>query len=263
MPFEHVLQASRFELKYVIDEQRAHGVRDFVKNYLEPDENADPSALDCAYPVHSLYCDSPGLMLYKQTVQGLKNRFKLRIRFYNGKQDAPAFLEIKRRVTDVICKERAAITRKGVERLIDGGWPDASCLFGRNGAAKGGSALENFRTLYASLEAGPCVYVSYLREAYVSPNSNQVRVTFDRLIQGSHFDRGQCLIPPKFTEGIRPDIGGVVLEMKFTDRFPPWMRDAVLAFNLQRGSMAKYVTCVDAMGIRPGLRFSAQSGIAR
>ena len=44
MPFEHVLQASRFELKYVIDEQRAHGVRDFVKNFLEPDEHADPSA---------------------------------------------------------------------------------------------------------------------------------------------------------------------------------------------------------------------------
>ena len=100
-----------------------------------------------------------------------------------------------------------------------------------------------------------------MREAYVSPNSNQVRVTFDRLIQGTPFDRRQCLIPPKFTEGIRPKIGGVVLEMKFTDRFPPWMRDAVLAFNLQRGSMAKYVTCVEAMGIRPGLRFSAQMGI--
>ena len=260
MPFQHTLQASRFELKYIIDEQRARGVRDFVKNHLEPDEHADPAEENRAYPVHSLYVDTPALLLYGQTVHGLKNRFKLRIRFYDGNPDTPAFFEIKRRVTDVICKERAAVARAGAENLIDGGWPDGSYLFGENGSVKALGALENFRSLYTSLVACPCVYVSYMREAYVSPNSNQMRITFDRELYGARFDRSACLIPPE--DGIRPNIGGVILELKFTDRFPAWMRDLVQAFNLQRCSMPKYIDCVDAMGIQPGHGFQAELGRA-
>ncbi len=259
MPFQHTLQASRFELKYIIDPERALAVRNFVRDYLEPDEHADPTEENGAYPVHSLYIDNPALLLYQQTVHGLKNRFKLRIRFYDGNPDMPAFLEIKRRVTDVIRKERAAVTREGVECLIDDGWPGPSCLFGKNGNIKAVSALENFRSLYASIGAGPAVYVSYMREAYVSPNSNQVRVTFDRQLFGSRFDRSQCLIPP--VDGARPDIAGVILELKFTDRFPTWMRDLVQAFNLQRCSMPKYIDCVDVLGIKPGQGFPLEAGM--
>ena len=62
-----------------------------------------------SYRICSLYIDSPQLFLYNQTVLGEKNRFKLRIRFYDDDPAHPAFLEIKRRVTDVILKE----TRRG------------------------------------------------------------------------------------------------------------------------------------------------------
>ncbi len=249
MSFQHALQASRFELKYIISEQCAHGIRDFVSNHLEADEHARPGP-DPSYPVNSLYLDTPSLLLFGQTVEGIKNRFKLRIRFYDGKPDAPAFLEIKRRVTDVICKERAAISREGVERLLDGKWPGPEYLMGKNGNPVASSALHNFCNLCQTINAGPCVYVCYMREAYVSPNSNQVRVTFDRGLFGSRFDRQTCLIPPK--DGGRPEIGGVVLELKFTDRFPPWMKDLVQAFNLQRCSMPKYIKCISKLGIQPG-----------
>ncbi len=251
MPFNHGLQASRFELKFVIDENCALGVRNFLSSHLEPDEHAKRSP-DCSYPVNSLYIDSPELMLFHQTAGGLKNRFKLRIRFYDGKPESPAFLEIKRRVTDVICKERAALTREGVNCLVDGGWPNASHLFRNNGDTRAGSALRNFCSLYESINAGPCIYVCYMREAYVSPNSDQVRVTFDRQLLGASFDRSMPLIPP--TEGVRPEIGNndrVILELKFTDRFPLWMRELVQAFNLQRRSVPKYNMCIKSMGMAP------------
>ncbi len=78
--FPHKLQASRFEFKYVIDEGLAIRVRHFLGTNLEPDEHTQLSA-DNSYPVHSLYLDSPDLALFKQTAHGIKNRFKLRIRF--------------------------------------------------------------------------------------------------------------------------------------------------------------------------------------
>lgn len=248
MPYRHRLQASRFELKYVIDEARALGVREFISSHLEPDEHVRQSTND-SYSVHSLYLDSPDLVLYRQTACGAKNRFKLRIRFYDGNPDGPAFLEIKRRVTDVICKERAAVRRAAVESLVDGRWPDASHLMGENNDAKSISALQNFCSLCESVGAAARIYVCYLREAYVCPDSDQVRVTFDRQLLGSPFHRDTCLIPP--AEGSVPDVGGVILELKFTDRFPPWMREMVQAFNLQRRSVPKYNMCIEAMGLEP------------
>ena len=74
MSFRHKLQASRFELKYLIAERRTAAIRDFLRSYHVLDEYHRP---ECAnrYQISSLYLDNPGLELYKQTVHGIKNRF--------------------------------------------------------------------------------------------------------------------------------------------------------------------------------------------
>jgi len=249
MPFQHTLQASRFELKYIIDEQCAAGIRDFVSSHLEPDEHARPEEGN-SYPLASLYLDTPSLLLYGQTLQGIKNRFKLRIRFYDDDPDHPAFMEIKRRVTDVICKERAMVSKEGVRRILSGEGPSRGFLMGDNGNPKAGSALVNFCNLCDTVGAIGCCYVSYVREAYVSPNSNSVRVTFDRQLLGGPYQQGDGLKYP--FDGARPNVGGVILELKFTDRFPEWMHGVVQAFNLQRTSVPKYVHCINSLGIEPG-----------
>ncbi|OHB68388.1 MAG: hypothetical protein A2V70_00460 [Planctomycetes bacterium RBG_13_63_9] len=248
MSYRHGLQASRFEFKFIVDEASAEGIRNFIRAHLEPDEHTDPGAGN-AYPVNSLYLDSPDLVLFQQTASGLKNRFKLRIRFYDSDPRSPAFLEIKRRTTDVILKERAALTRAGVRYLLDGGLPNETHLVNDDGGAKAGKALQNFYSLYDSIDGCAQIYVCYMREAYVSPDSDKIRVTFDRQLMGSPFDRETCLTVP--LQGTMPDVGGVVLEMKFTDRFPTWMQEMVEQFNLQRRSVPKYNLCVKAMGRQP------------
>ena len=260
MPFQHSLQTSRFELKYIIDEHRAAGIRDFASSHLEADEHARPEE-GLSYPVTSLYLDTPALLLYGQTLQGLKNRFKLRIRFYDDDPDHPAFIEIKRRVTDVIAKERAMVTKEGVRRMLNGEGPGWAFLMDDNGDPKAGSALVNFCNLWDTVGAVACCYVSYTREAYVSPNSNAVRVTFDRQVMGSPLQQGHGLQLP--TDGKRPNLGGVVLELKFTDRFPEWMHDVVQAFDLQRTSVPKYVHCVNSLGIQPGQGLDARMGMVQ
>jgi len=247
VPYSHKPQSNRFELKYIIGERSAQGIRDFLRGRLELDEHAQPDQAN-AYPVFSLYLDTPTLTLFRQTTQGLKNRFKLRIRFYDDDAGSPAFLEIKRRITDVISKERTAICREGVRRLLDGGWPDESHLMGTHTNGRRPGTLQQFWRLCDAIGAKGCVYVSYLREAYVSPNSDQVRITFDRRLSASPYEPGSELSLP--SEGIRPEMGGVILEIKFTDRFPQWMRKLAQAFGLQRLSVPKYVKCVEAMGFQ-------------
>ena len=244
----HKLQSNRFELKYLVDESQAVAIRDFLQGYLVPDENGKDRP-NSAYPVYTLYLDSPTLTLYRQTILGLKNRFKLRIRFYDDVPINPAFLEIKRRIADAIRKERAAIHRDTIHALVNGGRPDASHLFG-NGDGQSAKALDQFCVLYEELGAIPSTYVSYFREAYVLPESEQLRVTFDRHIRSGTFDPQIGLVPP--INGADADVAGVVLELKYVDRFPNWMQDLVWAFNLQRCSVPKYILGVEALGIRPG-----------
>ncbi len=260
MAYRHGLQTSRFEMKYIIDEETARGLRNFISSHLEPDEHCRPE-MDNAYPIASLYLDTPDLFLYGQTMQGIKNRFKLRIRFYDNNPDSPAFLEIKRRVTDVIRKERATVTKKSIHRVFAGEVPDLACLMGDQTNPKSGSALLSFCGLCNRTGALGRAYVSYLREAYVSPNSDQVRVTFDRQLLGSPYEQGADLALP--TQGSWPDVGGVILELKFTDRFPSWMHELAQAFNLQRISVPKYIHCINALGIRPEDGADLQVGMAR
>jgi len=238
------LQTNRYELKYVIDERRARAMRDYVRVYMEPDAHVrDLSA--CSYPVHSLYLDTPAFDLYRQTIDGLKNRFKLRIRFYDNSPSSPAFLEIKRRLTDVIRKERAAVSKECVYHLMNG---SPSCRAERNSAhCSDGerAALERFCHLREKVGAGGAAYVSYDREAYVSPGSDNLRVTFDRQLTGNSFCPPIALTPP--SQGVAACGSGVILEIKFVDRFPRWLQDVVLTLDLQRCSFAKYCRCVEAL----------------
>jgi hypothetical protein len=259
MSFQHRLQKNRFELKYIIREETARSVRDFCRSYLVPDENAKEEN-GWQYPIHSVYLDGPGYMLAKSTVEGAKNRFKLRVRYYDDNPDAPVFFEIKRRVNDAILKQRAAIRRSKAIHLIDGGhYPEPSDLKNPTDM-KAYDSLRVFCELRESINGTGKVIVSYLREAYVTPDSDQVRVTFDRNLITTKFEgRFVC---GDFENGIRAPIGrtihGCVLELKFTDRFPNWMRDLVHTFNLRRTSMPKYVNCLFTLG-QDGMRDKIRS----
>jgi hypothetical protein len=230
-----LVQGNRFELKYIIAESTARNVRDFARSYLLPDKYADQKRNN-SYPVYSLYLDSPGRELYGSTVQGHKNRFKLRLRYYDEVDSHPVFFEIKRRVTDVILKDRAGVRRSSILPLLAGQWPTRNDL--APGSEKFYAALDRFCTLRALLKADGWAFVSYLREAYTSADGH-VRVTFDREIAGARY-RGVFKLPGA-DAWLHPPIGGVVLELKYTDRFPCWMSEMVRAMDLWRGPMAKYV----------------------
>ena len=250
MSHGHRAQTNRFELKYLIDEERATAVREFVSGYLEHDEYALSNST-YSYPVYSLYMDTPTLVLYRQTTQGLKNRFKLRIRFYDDDPTSAVFLEIKRRLSGIICKERAALRRDGIDMLLNGGRPDVTHLVQCSGNRNAEMALGRFCTLCEELGAVGVTYVGYMREAYVQPNSDNLRVTLDRQLRGQEFDVRAGLTTP--TWSVSPNVKGVILELKFVDRFPSWMQDLVWTLDLDRCSMAKYVHCVEALDLHSNL----------
>ncbi len=250
------LQKQRYELKYVIPEQKALAIRDFLRCYLDVDKNGLGQP-DLSYPVHSLYLDSPSMSLYHSTINGDKNRFKLRIRFYNESDETPVFLEIKRRMNNIISKKRVGVPRATAQSILSGQIPAleeisaANKKKGSNETQEGLStsqidALLEFSDHVNQLQAQPVSHVAYRREAWILPDSNVVRVTLDRQVRCEPDPDARLntiMNNPTFVFG-----DWVILELKFTDRFPNWFRDLVEVFNLTQCGAAKYVDGVTLMG---------------
>ena len=177
-------QGCRYELKYIIDERCARGVRDFVRAHLQRDPHAVPE-MRYSYPIYSLYLDGPGLTLYSATVQAQKNRYKLRIRYYDHDPQSPVFFEIKRRVGEVILKDRTAVCRSSVQRLLAGHAPRPEDL--PDPTDTGGlSVLCRFCELKNAIHAEPKIIVYFEREAWISAHDEELRVTFDREAAAAH-----------------------------------------------------------------------------
>jgi hypothetical protein len=237
------LQPQRFELKYLVSEPTALGIRDFVRSYLELDEFG-ATLPNFSYPVHSLYLDSDDLALYRATINGDKNRFKLRIRFYEDRGDAPVFFEIKRRMNNIIMKQRGGVRREHVPAILAGQLPWSGMLISNQPRQM--VALQNFCRLMMNIGAKPRSHISYMREAWISRHDNSVRVTLDRAVYAD--PEPTCRLS---TQMERPELlfkNLVILELKFTNRFPDWFRDLVRIFGVMQCGAAKYADGVVALG---------------
>ncbi len=237
------LQPQRFELKYLVSEDVALAMRDFVRSYLVPDEFASKSS-DFSYPNHSLYLDSGDLRLYWDVVNGNKNRYKLRLRYYDDNPAAPVFFEIKRRSDNAILKQRGGVRREAVPALLAGQLPEASHLV--SSSPKHLSALQSFCRLMHDSGATLKTHVFYQREAWMSHEDNSVRVTFDRQVRIT--PHTQPVITTRMENPVLPWGPLVILELKFTTRFPNWFFEMVRLFNVMQCGVAKYAEGVALLG---------------
>ena len=243
MAQDHTLMSSRYELKYLIPQRLALKIRDFVQQYLELDEFG-VGMPNLSYPVHSLYLDTDDWRIYWRTINGDKNRFKLRIRFYNDSPKTPVFWEIKRRMKDVILKQRCGVKRPFAHQVVNGQLPGPAEMVAPNDPDEL-KAIQEFFQLQFDLGAWPKMHVAYDREAYVNNTNNEVRLTFDRNIRvGCRFDG---ILTTKMEDpfvcsgpGFDPD-DLVVLELKFSSRFPDFYRDLVRNFDLMQSGASKYL----------------------
>jgi hypothetical protein len=243
MSQDHRLQQQRFELKYPIDEGITPQLRDFVSSYLDLDDFA-VGCQNLSYPVHSLYLDSDNLKTHHAAANGVKNRFKLRLRYYDDRPDSPVFFEVKRRMDNCIIKQRCGVRREAVPLLLAGQLPEPAHLLSTE--PRHLVALQRFNLLLHQINARPKLHNNYLREAWVSPHDNSVRVTFDRHIRVEPWFRAKAVVEMDQPVSVYPEF--VILELKFTTRFPDWFKDMVRRFDLMQLSAAKYSQGVEVLG---------------
>jgi hypothetical protein len=251
-------QGSRFEQKYIVTEEVALQIRDFIGSHFELDEHGAGKP-NFSYPVHSVYLDSDDLKLYWSTINGDKNRFKLRLRFYDDDPNTPVFCEIKQRTNKCLVKKRVAVRRDTVDQLLAGRTPQLSLL---SSDPHDLAALKEFRQRTQELKAIPAAHIAYAREAYMTRDDNSARLTMDRQVrvaparvsQSLGEARGDVQTSPRFplsTTMLNPTLvwgNDVVLELKFIDRRPDCFGELVRIFGLRECGAAKYIDGVATLG---------------
>lgn len=228
----------RYELKYHINESTAAAIARYVEQYLQMDRYSKLQRKG-DYPIVSLYLDSADLQLCRESLRGLKNRFKLRIRSYTDEPEYPRFFEIKRRLNTVIMKSRARVMDKDVPSLL-AGLPLPPQEFKADV-----DTIDQFQLYVDSIQARPAVLVRYMRHAYEGDSNNRVRVTFDRDLAYKITRRPEVRLGGSGWQRNPFSQNGVVLEIKFTGHFPSWLTDMVKYFNLRQRSISKFASSIE------------------
>lgn len=186
---------------------------------------------DGTYKIRSLYFDNYRDKALREKIDGVNEREKFRIRYYNGNTEV-IHLEKKSKLNGLCNKLSANITKEQVEELLRG---NIEVLYD----SKEGLLVELY-TKMKSEQLKPRVIVDYTREPYVYAPGN-VRITFDSNIRSgfytdSFFD-WEC--PTVATD--KTDT--VLMEVKYDDYMPDIIRMCIQENERQQEAFSKYASC--------------------
>ena len=251
------LRIERHEAKYVVPYSLMPEIRRYISPYVVPDKHGKGEFPK--YLVRTIQLDNRNLCLhYAKEIEQL-NRFKLRIRTYGTDGTAPYFVEIKRKLGDLIVKTRSVLTPEhySPELFLS---PGPHVPFS---SEKEHMNYLDFIRLIQEIGAQPVAMIQYERESYMGEREDYARVTFDTRIcyqMISSYDLSQVndgrwhrVDTPT---GLGTDYAGFILELKSKMGIPWWLLDLVRSFNLVRVGFCKYSAALRLESLSSGFQYS-------
>ena len=238
----------RYELKFPVTLSQKLAFMSDISSGLV----ADPNGISATYRVSSMYFDTDELQAYWQKMDGEALRKKYRLRFYTAALEGEqriqtAFMEIKHRINDLVFKERVKLTDDGANCIL----ADARELanLDRHVVA---DALATGRTTINTIRKAASVpgffavnVISYLREAWEGSFDRRLRLTFDSSCQAYTPATYLDVALNSGSNILRHD--EFIMEVKFDEAIPRWMRDVVSKHSIRLSRFSKYAFGVERL----------------
>ncbi len=227
----------RLEYKYIVPSHKLDILRKALLPYVEYDSY---SAIrdDKQYTVKSIYLDSRNLRDYRDKIEGVYKRKKIRIRAYNNvDKNSILFLEIKNKVSSHVYKNRVQVVFKNLTDFLsrkDDDYLKETSEF---------ADAQRFLHYYLKDSLRPITLVEYEREAFFSKFDKSLRITFDKNLRFKKIDSFAIEEFENIDNVNRANY--FILEIKFSKGFPKWLQKILTEQNLARKSYSKYVKSVD------------------
>lgn len=218
----------RHEYKFLIDARQKALLIERIKNLIPLDSHSGPEG---RYWIRSVYFDDVYDSCFNENESGINTRAKYRIRIYNVSSDQIR-LERKSKKNGMTCKESAKITREQCDKLISGeGFPISEDM---------PVVLQQFLVLMQTRGLRAKTIVEYERTPFIYDNGN-VRITFDDNISssletGRFFEKENSRYPVMAA-------GQSLLEVKFDDYLPSFIKNNLEIGSLSQTSFSKYYLC--------------------
>lgn len=189
--------------------------------------------------VQSLYYDSPDYRLIRASLERPAFKEKLRLRAYGEPGIlTESFLEIKRKYRGIGYKRRTGLPLQAAETcLAQGIVPEGSGQIGREA-----------QWMIRRYSLSPAALISCDRDAWASPGSSGLRITFDRNITFRDWDMdlnarvpGLLLLPGTLR----------LMEIKSGGAYPLWLTRLLRENEIRRNHFSKYGAAYQRY-IRPG-----------
>lgn len=195
----------REEKKFLLNYLEFYKVKGFLNQVMIPDSHNGAEG----YMVRSLYFDTLDDLCFREKIDGVSKRKKMRLRIYHP-DDKIAYLEMKQKDGKYQMKRSLAISKSDALELIDGNY-DVLLEYKKDFAMECYSVLK---------EGGyvPKTVVQYKRHAFIAKENN-IRITLDGEVLATEanfniFDPNLPLYPvfPKSVEILEVKFNGFLLE---------------------------------------------------
>jgi len=229
----------RLEYKYFVPYERLGALRRRFSAGMQHDGFSKTREFG-RYTVRSIYFDTPRFLFYNEKMQGVKNRKKLRIRTYDTPgSDKAAFFEIKNKFSRVIFKERVMTALAEAPALLNG---DAARVMNRM-TGLDQRVMGKFLLIFNKLNLEPKVLVTYEREALQGLDDERLRVTFDMNVRSYVYPEVEDIFRDEDMSAINDRC--FILEIKFDEIIPLWVRRIVSDYDLRQQPISKYCEGLD------------------
>lgn len=220
----------RNELKYHITDNDFYIIRHNLKSLIKKDSNC----VGDYYTISSIYFDTYNKTSYNQVKNGINERWKYRIRFYNY-DDSYIILEKKYKINGLTNKTNVRITREMLNQILK-----HNVKIDRNNHP----LLNEFIIKMKTELLRPVICVEYDRIPYVYKLGN-VRVTLDYNIRYTN----------KYNNLFKSDkrvhyLKEKILEVKYNELIPDFVRFRLELNHLEITSFSKFNNCLNNLNGR-------------
>ncbi len=221
----------RYELKFLLSSKRAEILKYRLSIVMDKDNNSiNPNG---EYYIRSLYYDDIYNTAYYDKIDGMFEREKYRIRFYNF-DDTYISLELKGKKGDLSYKRRDLITKEEY-MFINNKEFDKIEIDDRK-------VLRDFIKAMKMKNIKPAVIVDYKRLAYTY-KFEDVRITFDENIKSGRYNHDLFNKDIPLYNVLEDD--NVILEVKYNNRLPGFLNDVIKTVPMVRIAVSKFALCIE------------------
>ena len=210
---EHFL---RYEFKYILNDELRTNIEKELSHFMQLDPFVEQL----------------------ENKKYLMHRQKFRIRTYTTEydKDIPIMLELKGRYNNFVYKHRISI--KHNSKHIKDAFQMLHPLEGQDNPVAKQYTYDKYKK-----NIKPIMLIDYQRRAFQSKYDYEFRITFDGELYGT---QTTDLFPKNDLFKRKLIDGYTIMEVKFRKHVPPWFHRIMIKYQLNRVSISKYCTGMEA-----------------